>query len=355
MAGRICFVYVGATAGGVERVFLNRGEALLGRYPALSIDIYFYDDWGGFATFSRYVRERNLGTRLQVVNTFDPARYDLVLAVDAPRVLAEHPSIAHKVCMECHTAYSENRTYLQKWQFQLRTLIVPSLDFRRVIEAECPGLRGKVKVVRNFVPRPPEAVESLSLPAWRGPLFFYFGRIDHHKNFAEYVEAVCHARNLFANPPLGIVVGPVVPGYPLREVIENNHARGSLVLLPPVPFSKSHRLMRSLRGKRAVFVSCSRGESFGLSAAEAMTAGLPVLLSDIPPHANLAGGRAQFLYPAGDSRELAAKMVFAVEHYDDLSAECAELSRAFSEEAFLADWEELFTADAELASGAAKI
>jgi len=86
-------------------------------------------------------------------------------------------------------------------------------------------------------------------------------------------------------------------------------------------------------------VSSSKGESFGLSAAEAMTAGLPVILSDIPPHAALVGHRSRFLYPLGDVRELARKMAAATEQYDDMAAECLELSREFSEEAFLADWE----------------
>jgi glycosyltransferase involved in cell wall biosynthesis len=122
------------------------------------------------------------------------------------------------------------------------------------------------------------------------------------------------------------------------ELIEKHDLRGLVAVLPPVPFENSHALMQMLRRKKAVFVSTSKGESFGLSAAEAMTAGLPVILSDIPPHAALVSNRAKFLYPLGNARELARKMAAFEEQYDELSSECSELSRGFSEEVFWDDW-----------------
>ena len=109
--------------------------------------------------------------------------------------------------------------------------------------------------------------------------------------------------------------------------------------------------MQMLRQKKAVFVSCSKGESFGLSAAEAMTAGLPVILSAIPPHAVLVSNRQHFLYQLGDVKELAMKMAAVSERYDEMAAECVELSREFSERAFLSDWERLFAGSLEKLAG----
>ena len=59
MADKICFAYHFATSGGVERVFLNRSEALLRRYPQLEIDFYFTYDCGGIPLIERY---RKAGT-----------------------------------------------------------------------------------------------------------------------------------------------------------------------------------------------------------------------------------------------------------------------------------------------------
>lgn len=342
MPNKICFAYHWATSGGVERVFLNRGEALLRRYPKIEIEVYFNFDCGGAGLIERYTKARKLSDRLRVVRTFDSSRYDVIYVVDTPQLLADVPSIEDKVVMECHTPYPENRTYLKEWQNRLKTLIVPSIGFLRVIEDEWPGLRGKIRVVRNFVPRLPPMDRLLSLPAWRGPLFLYFSRIDELKNFKEFVEGISSARPYLQKEPLGIVSGQILPGYPLTELIDKNQVRGSIAILPPVPFENSHVLMQMLRQKRAVFVSPSKGESFGLSAAEAMTAGLPVILSDIPPHAALVANRSKFLYPLGDVPALARKMAAATEQYDEMSSECVELSREFSEEAFLADWDRVF-------------
>jgi glycosyltransferase involved in cell wall biosynthesis len=353
MPTKICFAYYWATSGGVERVFLNRSEALLRRYPKLEIDVHFDNDCGGVALFKRYGQARKLNDRLRVIQTFDPTRYDAVFVVDTPQFLTDHPSIRNKVLMECHTPYAENRTYLKEWQTRLKSLIVPSSGFLRVIEAECPSLRGKIKVVHNFVPHlpPPDRSLSLSLPAWRGPLFLYFSQINAHKNVKEFVEAVSYARQYLRKEPLGIVCGQFEPGYPLMELIEKNQVRGFIAVLPPVPFENSHILMHMLWQKQAVFVSCSKGESFGLSAAEAMTAGLPVILSNIPSHAVLVSNREKFLYPLGDARELARKMAAATERYEEMSSECMELSREFSEESFLADWERLFAEEAVAMAG----
>ena len=57
MGDRICFVYVFATSGGVERVFLNRAEALLRENASLEIDVFFYHDYGGVPLFERYLSE----------------------------------------------------------------------------------------------------------------------------------------------------------------------------------------------------------------------------------------------------------------------------------------------------------
>ena len=339
---RICFAYYWATSGGVERVFLNRSEALLRRYPDLRIDVYFYNDLGGVGLVARYAATRNLNDRLKVIDKIDPDRYDAIFVVDTPQFLTEYPAILHKVIMECHTPYARHRTYLQEWQTRLKSLIVPSPGFLEVIEQECPSLQGRVKVIGNFVPRLPLPDREVSLPAWCGSLFLYFSQINLHKNATEFIEAIAYLRERLGKNAIGLICGQLDPGYPLMDVMERNRVRGSIVVLPPVPFETSHVLMHLVRKKRGAFVSCSQGESFGLSAAESMTWGLPVILSDIPPHRTLVANRPDFLYSLGDVPELAARMAAVDGDYDRMSAECEELSAAFSEEKFLSDWETLF-------------
>lgn len=351
MLNKICFAYHWATSGGVERVFLNRGEALLKQYPKLEIEVYFNYDCGGGTLIQRYSKSRGLSDRLRVVRQFDPSRYEVVFVVDTPQLLTDYPAVAGKMLMECHTPYAENRTYLKDWEHRLKTLVVPSSGFLPVVESEFPGLRGKIKVIRNFVPQLPPLEKSLSLPDWRGPVFLYFARIDELKNFTEFIEGLSAAGRHFSTQPVALVSGQVLPGFPITDLLEKNRVRGSVAILPPVPFENSHVLMQMLRQKKAVFVSPSKGESFGLSAAEAMTAGLPVILSDIPPHAALVSNRDKFLYRLGDIKGLAAKMAAAVEQYDRMSVECVELAREFSVQAFLSDWERLFMGNVQALTG----
>ena len=348
---KICFAYYWATSGGVERVFLNRSESLLRKYPNLEIDVYFYNDLGGVKLFERYTKARRLDDRVRVIRKFEPGRHEVIFVIDTPQFLTEHPEVQDKVLMECHTPYAQHRTYLKDWQNRLKTLIVPSPGFVRVIEGECPGLRGKIRVVGNFVPRLPPPAESLALPAWRFPVFLYFSQINLHKNATEFIEAIAYLRQQLKTDALGVICGQLDPGYPLMEVIEKNRARGWIAVLPPVPFETSSVLMHLMRKSRGTFVSCSRGESFGLSAAESMTAGLPVILSDIPPHSTLVAHRAKFLYPLGDVPELAARMASVSAQYDELSAECQALSASFSDEKFICDWEELFAEGKDIVAG----
>jgi glycosyltransferase involved in cell wall biosynthesis len=352
MPEKICFAYHWATSGGVERVFLNRGEALLRQYPKIDIEVYFNYDCGGATMIERYSKQRHLD-RLRVVRKFDPSRYEVVFVVDTPQLLEDYPDVEEKMLMECHTPYPENRTYLRDWQDRLKTLIVPSAGFLPVVESECPGLKGKIEVIRNFVPELPPLEKAVKLPEWRGPLFLYFARIDEMKNFAEFVEGIAASRKHLQETPMGLASGQLLPGYPVAETLEKNGVRGSVMVLPPVPFENSHVLMQMLRQKKAVFVSCSKGESFGLSAAEAMTAGLPVVLSDISPHAALVGNREKFLYRLGDPQDLARQMASATEHYDEMAKECVELAREFTEQAFLADWERLFAIGMKKVTGVA--
>lgn len=338
MPARVAFVYQAATAGGVERVFLNRGEALLRRYPELEIEVYFYQDWGGAGPFAQHIRQQGLSGRFRVVPAFEPGRYSAIFPVDTPQVVLDHPSIAPRLLFECHTPYPRNRAYLQEWQHRLERLIVPSSGFGEVIAAECPALAGKITVVRNFVPiwTPPK--ERIDAPAWTGPVFLHFGRIDTNKNVTELLDALDSTRQANA---LVMICGQVDPGFDLAQAIDRRKLRARVLVLPPVPFARGRLLLQLLRERRGVFVSCSKGESFGLSAAEAMTAGLPVILSDIAPHATLVGGRREFLYPLGDVRELALKMAAAIDQYERLSSTCVELAKEFSEEAFLTDWQRL--------------
>ncbi|MDA2808270.1 glycosyltransferase family 4 protein [Nocardiopsis suaedae] len=98
------------------------------------------------------------------------------------------------------------------------------------------------------------------------------------------------------------------------------------------------------RAYRSVDVFCAPnlgGESFGIVLTEAMSAGAPVLASDIPAFRSvLGGGAAGELFPVGDPEALAARAAALLDRPErraELSGAAREAVRAFDWRAVAAD------------------
>ena len=87
--------------------------------------------------------------------------------------------------------------------------------------------------------------------------------------------------------------------------------------------SKSERL-RDILAHASVFVSMSRFESFGVSAAEAIASGCAVTLSDIPTHRYFARFGAS-LVPLDDPEALATSLTSAMQQEVPVEADVEAL------------------------------
>jgi glycosyltransferase involved in cell wall biosynthesis len=99
-----------------------------------------------------------------------------------------------------------------------------------------------------------------------------------------------------------------------------------------------------IKNHRGLFLSSSRGESFGLSAAEFISAGVPVLLSDITPHRELVNDDEQFLYPLGDIQAAREKILRLLDGWEEASKSMEAYGQKFRGEAFLAGWQRFLDA-----------
>ena len=130
----------------------------------------------------------------------------------------------------------------------------------------------------------------------------YVGRLDHEKGLDLLLSATSH---LAAR---GRPVDLVIAGDgPQRRMVENFIAHGE--------GGRRCRYVGFLRDVRDIlsaadmFIMPSRWEGFGLAAAEAMAASLPVIASDIPALRDLlGGGSAGLLVEPTDSVSLAEAM-----------------------------------------------
>jgi len=243
--------------------------------------------------------------------------------------------------VECHTAYRENRSYLGALDSECEAVWVPGERFADEIAKELPTTLA-IQVMRNFVPWDVEnSVVDLKYPmtGWKRRPLFFFGRMDAHKDplalFDAFslIEARCPGRFML------VLCGPISPEIPIEKELQRRKLRQHTVILPPIRFSHSSHLLRAIAEAGGIFVSPSRGESFGLSAAEAIAFGLPVVLSDIDAHSYLVDGSEVFLYPIGSASAMSEKILAIANDYDQALNNLLPLRRNLSSNAFLEDWD----------------
>jgi glycosyltransferase involved in cell wall biosynthesis len=195
-------------------------------------------------------------------------------------------------------AYGKNRHALPLERFTYKprhSVIAVSnealADFDRHV-----GIKGKAFVLHNavdeaFFSGPRTAGDG----AGGGPIrLVAVGNLKEAKNYPFLVEAVRRV-------PTGIVTLDIYGEGHLRGLLEAEIARHGL----PVRLMGKTGDIPALLGGYDAFVMPSLYEGFGIAAAEAMAAGLPMLLSDLPVLREISHGNALFFDP-NDPESLAA-------------------------------------------------
>jgi glycosyltransferase involved in cell wall biosynthesis len=333
----VCFAYPWATFGGVERVFLNRASAFRDAGMDIAIDVFYGADGGGLEAFRRTIDSMELSDILRITPDFEPGAYDAVFLIDYPQLLAEPVPGETSLIAECHTPYPENRVYLDSIPDGLAAVVVPSATFARTLQLERPQLEGRIRVLANCLASLP-SLTMPTLPAWTGLPLLFFGRLDDLKNAQGFVDLIARMTEVEPDSVFGIVVGPQVPEFDFERRVRNAGLEGRVSRLPPMNFMRTQSFLESWRNAGGIMVSPSRGESFGLAAAEAIAAGVPVLLSDLPEHRVLVQGDDRHLYPADDLAEGASKILAMASEYKAASRRMIGYAGQFGAGKFLKDW-----------------
>jgi len=335
---RILYVYKWATMGGVERVFLNRARVFKQHNIKVVIDVYFLHDSGGLKNFNQYIRHFGLEDYLNVVQGFNEQDYSIIVTFDTHEIFNVLSDFS-KVVIECHTPYEEMREYLSSIPKNVAAIVSPSAAFKdAILIKELPSVfHDKLYVLPNFCLDNND--DNTPYRIWAKIPICYIGRMDSLKNTMELLEIFGRLRMKVNDSYILILAGNIASNYiDLNSVIKQLGIEDRVLYFPPLPFEKVDELLKTIKYHQGIFISPSRGESFGLSVLEAMTNGVPVVLSDIECHSALVGGDRDFLYELGNINEAVAKIEMIKNNYDDSARKAEEFSRRYNCEYFLEQW-----------------
>jgi len=339
----VLIIYQFCTFGGVERAILNRAKTFQKHHLQVHISVGYLYDYGALQSFQSYINANELDDRLTAFLIAENAfpnldQYDLVLNIDTPQIfeLTRH---AKNVFVECHTPYIENRQYLKIVPQNTRGIIVPSESFRTLVEGEFPELP-PVFVLPNPVSdeflenQPSNKVEFFS----KHPIT-YFARLDELKNFSEAVDIFELLTDI--EELMFLVIGNGADNKLLINSLEQKGILKKTLLRDRVDFDLAPSLIDLVRRHRGIFISPSKGESFGLSAAEFISGGVPVLLSEIPAHKELVNHDDRFLYELGNKQSAKAKILYLLQNWEEMHDLMKSYSNKFQGDTFIAAWQRL--------------
>jgi glycosyltransferase involved in cell wall biosynthesis len=336
----LLMIYQFCSFGGVERVLLNRAIAFKNAQLNIKMSICYLHDSGALRFFRDYIILHDLEQVIEplLLNTSSDDRlgrtYDLILVIDTPEVLPDLAGRDH-VYVECHSPYWANRQYLRNIPKGIRGVIVPSESLRILIQKDFRNLP-PIHTISNPVPdeffqyRVPVSTTFQKRP------ISYLARLDSLKNIREALDVFECFKDV--ENTMFFIVGE---GAIREDFLRSLRAKGIMnkaFLRNSLPFDKIPLLVSTIRAHRGVFISSSKGESFGLSVAEFMAGGVPVLVSDIPAHRELVNGNDNFLYALGDVDSASKKISLLLENWDRMSDLMGDYANRFREGRFINEW-----------------
>src|SRR5690606_37099621 len=125
----------------------------------------------------------------------------------------------------------------------------------------------------------------------------------------------------------------------IQKELVHRQLVGETVVLPPIPFHRTMDFLSAVSAEQGIFVSPSRGESFGLSAAESIACKVPPVLSSLDAHKDLLDKVAPlYTFPVGDASALLEKIEHVFRDYENAHRHCEHLRERFSAQTFIDSW-----------------
>ena len=204
-----------------------------------------------------------------------------------------------------------------------------------LIEASGVGVR-RFEVLPNgvdpsrfkFAERPQRELEE-------SPTVLYVGRLSSHKGLDTLVKAVPLVLEKISGVKF-VIAGPDGgEEKSLKLKVKSAKLERDFSFLGEVSEEEKISLMQ----EASVFVLPSRSEAFGITTVEAMAAGCPVVVSDLPALTEIVtDGRTGLVFPVNDEKLLANRILKLLSD-QDLSHQISTNAKAKVSEKY--DWEKI--------------
>ncbi len=300
---RVLFLYKYLTLGGCEAVLRARLDEL--RDHGIQARVWFFHDLGGRSVF-RGVEDRiQVGNLGALVAHLARAEYEIVSTLDTEEILPYFRSTHRlpQLVIESHSPYVENLEYLRHTaDLPVRAFFVPSRYQATIVQQRTDSV-APITVIPNPLCTGFEEPLRPFLPTSTRPVVAWFGRLDSLKNWREFVQiagALVHqgrrAEFWLAGRPQGEQTA-----WELYTLARDEGVLPHLRWFRGISHDRVPRFMDAVRCSGGVVISTSRGESFGMVAAEAMARGCVVMAPAWGPFPEfITPGETGLLYEPAD-------------------------------------------------------
>ncbi|WP_182870300.1 glycosyltransferase family 4 protein [Rhodopirellula sp. JC639] len=164
-----------------------------------------------------------------------------------------------------------------------------------------PDSRGKASVIPLGTSLSDVTPAALPEALSDTPYVLFVGRRNSYKNFEVVWKAWNRLGGALPKEAKLVMVGPPMKRREATQLQWRDD--GSAILIP----NASDALLRTLYERAQAFLFPSKAEGFGLPSLEAMAAGAPVMVSDLPVMREVAGDCGYYFDP--DDVEMVAQMI----------------------------------------------
>jgi len=302
---RILFAYRYGIIGGVCTQLFNRLR-YLNTIDDVQVEVCLGQDYGAAALLSPLCSVHVLPEPERAALLASP-RFDAVLVIDTPEMIAEARKGPAKLIVEVHTTVERGLEYLQDAELRADAYLVPSEYSRRMITQRFGIPHEHVGVLANIVDG--ELFHPQALDAPPRPIVSWVGKLDEHKRWPAFLEV--GAQLSTTNPEAELwMFGGETSADATVEVLMDALAAGGLAdrcrWFPRVAYEAMPTVHSAVAQSGGVTMVTSRNESFGMSVAEALLAGCPAVVTNVGALPELAPNKPYLqVYDDGDWDEAA--------------------------------------------------